>query len=204
MAKRKKTELIESSSTTKQRFPRNPEQLDESFQDLNDPLEISRAAAVAAADRMSDRRMPLYARTAALNPVLDAASERELARVIADGAAELWAVALADRHGVGRDRLRGRAHRERRPCPGLRGGRRRQGARRQDGSARHALRKAAEKASRRLVELDPDDEVIDQLVARLREAQTHPESALRGLGRVARAPGRTPLTWSGSTGRTAR
>jgi RNA polymerase primary sigma factor len=186
VAKRKKTQLIESSSTAKQRFSRDSE-LPESFEDMTDPLEVSRAAAVAAADRMSDRRMPLYARAAALNPVLDAASERELAREIADGAAELWAVALADpvtasvATGFAAERIENVARvlaavedaadkaRAARTTP-----------------ARQALRKAAEKASRRLVELDPDHDVIDQLVARFRDAQAHPESAPRGLGRVAR------------------
>jgi RNA polymerase primary sigma factor len=36
------------------------------------------------------------------------------------------------------------------------------------------------------VELDPDHDIIDQLVGRLREAHAYPESAPRGLGRVAR------------------
>ncbi len=57
---------------------------------------------------------------------------------------------------------------------------------RRDAASRRDLRAAADKASRRVSELDPDHTVIEQLVAELVEARSRPEIAQKGeLGRTA-------------------
>ncbi|HTE54624.1 MAG TPA: sigma-70 family RNA polymerase sigma factor [Kofleriaceae bacterium] len=189
VANRNKIHRIESHSAPakQRRRHREPELVDESLADLSDPQEAARAAAAAAADRMSDRRMPLYARAAAKNPVLDAVSERTLAREIAEGSAELWTVALADpatiRFAVGfaTERIPAAA----RTLAAVEAAAE-QARTARSASSRQALRRAADKASRRLCELDPDHEVIDRLVVELEDARQHPDSAPRALARSAR------------------
>jgi RNA polymerase primary sigma factor len=147
----------------------------------------SRKARGSAADRYADRRMPLYAHAAAQNPVLDAQSERELAREITERAAELWSLPLAD-PAIAPFAVRFTAERipaAKRPLAGVEGALARARSAR-DAASRRALRSAADKASQRLIELDLDHEVIDELVADLDSARRDPDLARKGeLGRAA-------------------
>jgi len=131
--------------------------------------------------------MPIYARAAELNPVLDAASERALAREITEREAAVWALVLSDpaiaAFAVPFATARIPAARRALAPVEAAASRRRRG---RDGAARQALRDAAEKVSRRLTDLDPDHEVIDELAAELLAARRQPARAREGaLGRTA-------------------
>jgi len=149
-----------------------------------------KSAAFPAAGRVPDRRMSLYAQAAAKHPVLDAVSEKRLAREIAELAAELWSAALADpavlpfAAGFASDRIKAAA----RPLAsleqaGLLARRKRSAA------ARQSLRRAAAKLGSRLCELDPDHEVIDALVAELEAIRKDPDRAPAEFARTARTRG---------------
>jgi RNA polymerase primary sigma factor len=148
----------------------------------------SRGRRSSAADRFNDRRMPIYARAAAQHPVLDAASERSLAREIVELGSAVWSAALGDpaiapfaaEFAVARLKPAARSlasvqeaaerARSERSAP-----------------ARQTLRRAASRAGARLRELDPDHEVLDELVALLEAAAADPDVAPRGLARAVRA-----------------
>jgi RNA polymerase primary sigma factor len=142
----------------------------------------------SAAERFADRRMPLYARAAAQNPVLGAAAERALAREIAEREVEIWSLALAEpsiaAFTIAFTTARIPAARRSLAAVETALGRARS---RRDAASRRELRAAADKAGRRVSELDPDHLVIEQLVAELKDARSRPDVAHKGeLGRTAR------------------
>ncbi len=130
--------------------------------------------------------MPLYAHASAQNPVLDAVSERELAREITEGAVALWSVILSNpttAAHVGKLVVE-RLAEARKVIAGVQDALA-QARKRRDAASRRALQRAAGKAGARLIELDPDHEVIDDLVAGLQAIARDPEHAPRELGRAA-------------------
>ena len=131
--------------------------------------------------------MPLYAREAAQNPVLGATAERALAREIAEREMELWSLALSD-PSIAAFAIRFTTERlpaARRALAAVQTAANRARSSR-DAASRRDLRAAADKASRRLAELDPDHTVIEELVAELEDARRRPEVAQKGdLGRTA-------------------
>jgi len=147
----------------------------------------TQASRSSAADRFADRRMPIYARASTLHPVLDAASERALAREITDLEAALWTAVLADPGftGFAVQFTIERLPAARRAVAAVEAAAGHAG---RDAASRQALRSAAVRASARLTELDPDHELIDELVAELEATRRDPERARKGgLARAARA-----------------
>jgi len=181
--KPRKSESVESSSSLSQRWL---DGIEGSGHEASSGL-LPRHERGSAADRFADRRMPLYARAAALHPVLDAASERALAREIDDREAKLWSVTLADPASApfAAEFALERMPAARRPLAGIGPAAERARAAR-NAASRLALRSAAEKAGSRLAELDPDHEVIDRLVAELEAFRREPDRAGKELARAAR------------------
>ncbi len=131
--------------------------------------------------------MPLYARAAAQNPVLGAVAERALAREIAEREVELWSLALSEpsiaAFAIAFTTARIPTARRSLAAVETALGHARS---RRDAASRRDLRAAADKASRRVSELDPDHLVIEELVAELVEARRQPDVAQKSeLGRTA-------------------
>jgi RNA polymerase primary sigma factor len=145
------------------------------------------SAGSRSADRFADRRMPLYAQAAARHPVLDAASERALAKEIMDLSAELWATVLSDPSTSTFAEERAVEHfpAARRAVAGIAGPAARARSLR-TAASRQSLRRAADKAAARLGELDRDHEVIDELVAEIEAAARDPRHAPAAIARAAR------------------
>jgi len=144
--------------------------------------EAAPSAARARSGRRSATGMPLYARTMAEHPVLDAAGERALAADIEARSAAVWAALLDDEViapyvvGVAAGRIDGAG-------PALEAVRAAadRAARQRNASSRAALGRAAAAAGDALHPLDLDHAVADELVDVLRRAAADPASAPDGL-----------------------